>query len=186
MIRSILTVSALAFCGLAMAKLPPPDDAAKAKAAEAAARTGWVGKVDAYLTCKAQDRVVAHYKKTAATRPVATPTTTPTATAAVAAANTPTTPVAAAPTPGAAAAAMAAGATSPAAAAASTAPVAVAPVAGSCQDPGPFAYSPPEQKPLEVSGAHSPASNATSPPSFRADSATMAPAGPATQQSKKP
>jgi len=35
-----------------------------------------------------------------------------------------------------------------------------------CTDPGPFAYVPPEAaKPLEASGAHSPATPATSPPS---------------------
>lgn len=34
-----------------------------------------------------------------------------------------------------------------------------------CADTGPFAYTPPEAKPLESSGAHSPAGNATSPPS---------------------
>jgi hypothetical protein len=36
-----------------------------------------------------------------------------------------------------------------------------------CADPGPFAYTPGEQKPIESSGAHSPAGNATSPPSTR-------------------
>jgi hypothetical protein len=45
-----------------------------------------------------------------------------------------------------------------------------------CADPGPFAYNAPEQKPLETSGAHSPAGNATSPPSVKQESATMAPA----------
>lgn len=34
-----------------------------------------------------------------------------------------------------------------------------------CADPGPFVYSPPEPKPLEASGAHSPPATATSPPS---------------------
>ena len=36
-----------------------------------------------------------------------------------------------------------------------------------CADAGPFAYTPPEAKPLEASGAHSPAGNATSPPSTK-------------------
>ena len=55
-------------CSFALAKIPPPvlDDAAKAKAAEAAAKTAWAGKVDAYLLCKSQDKVAAHYRKTAA------------------------------------------------------------------------------------------------------------------------
>lgn len=65
MIRFALTAVALAFCGLAAAKIPPPvlDDAAKAKAAEAAAKTAWQGKVDAYQLCKSQDRVAAYYLK---------------------------------------------------------------------------------------------------------------------------
>jgi hypothetical protein len=62
----------------------------------------------------------------------------------------------------------------PEAAAATTPVVFSAPPA--CADPGPFAYNPPEQKPLETSGAHSPAGNATSPPSVKQESATMAPA----------
>jgi hypothetical protein len=50
-------------CGAVLAKLPPLDDAAKAKAAEAAAKAGWQGKVDAYQLCKAQDKVAAKYMK---------------------------------------------------------------------------------------------------------------------------
>ena len=38
-----------------------PDDAAKAKAAEAAAKAAWQAKVDAYQLCKAQDKVAAQY-----------------------------------------------------------------------------------------------------------------------------
>ncbi|CAN7280873.1 hypothetical protein [Acidovorax sp. LjRoot194] len=34
----------------------------------------------------------------------------------------------------------------------------------SCADPGPFAYTPPEAKPLEAAGAHSPPGTASSPP----------------------
>ena len=34
-----------------------------------------------------------------------------------------------------------------------------------CADPGAFAYTPPEAKPLEASGAHSPPGTASSPPS---------------------
>lgn len=50
---------------LALAKLAPLDDAAKAKAAETAARAAWQGKVDAFQLCKVQDRVAATYRKTA-------------------------------------------------------------------------------------------------------------------------
>ena len=45
----------------AFAKLPAPDDAAKAKAAEAAAKAAWTGKVDNYLLCNAQDRAAANF-----------------------------------------------------------------------------------------------------------------------------
>ena len=50
---------------LALAKLPPLNDEAKAKAAEAAAKTAWTGKIEAYQLCKAQDKVVASYYKSA-------------------------------------------------------------------------------------------------------------------------
>jgi hypothetical protein len=126
-------------CGLVLAKLPAPDEAAKAKSAEAAAKTAWQAKVDAYQLCKAQDKVVAAYVKTAA-KPVSEPK--PAAPVASAAASG--TPAAATPPP-------------------------------PCTDPGPFAYNPPEQKPLETSGAHSPAGTAASPPSVKSPSAEMAP-----------
>jgi hypothetical protein len=117
----LITVSALA-----MAKLPPPSDEAKAKAAEAAAKAAWDGKVDAYLSCKAQDKVAAHYYKTAK------------------AAGKDTKPATATPP---------------------------------CTEPGAFSYTPPElAKPLEASGAHSPAATATSPPSTKTPAAAIAPA----------
>jgi hypothetical protein len=49
----------------AWAKIPAPvlDDAGKAKAEEAKAKTAWAGKVDAYQLCKAQDKVAAHVNK---------------------------------------------------------------------------------------------------------------------------
>lgn len=51
----------------ALAKLPTPvlDDAAKAKAAEAAAKTAWSGKLEGYLLCKYQDKAAANFVKTA-------------------------------------------------------------------------------------------------------------------------
>jgi hypothetical protein len=162
--KTVLLSGVLAtVCGLVLAKLPPPDDAAKAKAAEAAAKTAWQAKVDAYLLCKAQDKVAAAYIKTAAkSPPKAAPTAAPVAAAPAAAA-----PAAAAPT-----AAPPAAAAQPAA---SGTPVAAKPPAP-CADPGPFAYNPPEQKPLETSGAHSPSGTAASPPSVKPPSAEMAPA----------
>lgn len=62
-----LLISALALCAVSLvfAKLPAPSDEAKAKAAEAAAKSAWAGKVDGYLLCKAQDKVAASYYKTA-------------------------------------------------------------------------------------------------------------------------
>ena len=115
MTHRILTLAAAACafgaCNIALAKLPAPSPEAAAKAAEAAAKSAWAGKVDNYKLCLAQDKVAAHYRKT---------------------------------TPGAKPAAGASAA---------------------CADPGPFAYTPPEAKPLEASGAHSPPGTASSPPS---------------------
>ncbi len=43
------------------AKLPPPSDEAKAKAAEAAAKSAHGSKVAAYQLCQSQDRVASDY-----------------------------------------------------------------------------------------------------------------------------
>ncbi len=56
-------VAAMALTGSAMAKLPASSDEAKAKAAEAAAKTAHAGKVDAFQLCKAQDKVAARTNK---------------------------------------------------------------------------------------------------------------------------
>lgn len=181
MIRLMLTAVALAVSGAAAAKLPPLDDAAKAKAAEAAAKAAWQGKVAAFQLCKVQDRIAAAYRgKSAASRPaVAVPAGTTTAVATAPSAGAAAAPAAKPPTPTATTASQGGG--TPVA----TVGVPAAPVPA-CADPGPFAYAPPEQKPLETSGAHSPAPNASSPPSVRSNSAEMAPAKPATANSKKP
>jgi hypothetical protein len=110
---------------LALAKLPPLSDEAKAKAAETAAKAAWTGKVEAFQLCKAQDKVAAAYFKTAK------------------AAGKDTKPALAAP---------------------------------ACAEPGPFAYTPPESKPIEAAGAHSPAGTATSPPSTKQPDAVGNPA----------
>lgn len=74
-----LSLSCLALvAGSAMAKLPPPSDEAKAKAAETAARTAWTDKVAAYKQCQTMDRVAALYLERARAagkpvQPVATP-----------------------------------------------------------------------------------------------------------------
>ena len=67
--KSSLLISLLLTASMgAMAKLPAPvlDDAAKAKADEAKAKTAWTGKVDGYKLCLSMDRSAAHYYKTAA------------------------------------------------------------------------------------------------------------------------
>jgi hypothetical protein len=110
----------------AFAELPPPTPAAKAIAAEAAARTAWSAKVETYQLCKVQDQVAVQYRASveAAGKPVP-------------AAN---------PTP-------------------------------ACTDPGPYVAAVPsgETKPIEVSGAHSPAATAASPPSTNQTSAETNP-----------
>lgn len=111
--RLLATVAIAAGSAAAVAKLPPPSEEAKAKAAETAAKTAWTDKVSSYQLCKAQDRLAAAYLANARkagqnVQPVATPP---------------------------------------------------------CHDPGPFAYTPPKDKPLEASGAHSPPGAAISPPS---------------------
>ncbi|MGB4114949.1 MAG: hypothetical protein WBK51_00205 [Polaromonas sp.] len=63
--KLLISVLAMVAASLAFAKLPAPSDEAKAKAAEAAAKTAWAGKVDNYLLCKSQDKAAANYYKTA-------------------------------------------------------------------------------------------------------------------------
>jgi hypothetical protein len=157
--KSILLLgTVVASCGLAFAKLPPPDDAAKAKAAETSAKAAWQAKVDGYQLCKVQDKVAARYAKGGAK----------------AVASKDVKQVAAAPAAAAPAASSAASAAAAPLAAASGTPVAYKPPPP-CQDPGPFAYNAPEQKPLETSGAHSPTGTAATPPSVKPNSAEMAP-----------
>jgi hypothetical protein len=47
------------------AKLPPPTEEAKAKAAEANAKTAWTDKVGLYQLCASMDRTAAAYRKSA-------------------------------------------------------------------------------------------------------------------------
>jgi hypothetical protein len=126
--KRVVGLIAIGLCTGALAKLPPPSDDAKAKAAEAAAKTAYADKVGAYKLCQSMDRVAATYLADAKRagkdmKPVATPP---------------------------------------------------------CADPGPFAYTPPSQKPLEAAGAHSPPGAAVSPPSTKTPA--KEPPGPA----KKP
>lgn len=65
-LKQVVVISTLLMMSTAvMAKLPAPSDEAKAKAAEAAAKAAWSGKVAAYQSCKAQDKVAAHYFQSA-------------------------------------------------------------------------------------------------------------------------
>ena len=174
--RFLLTAAALAVSATVFAKIPPPvlDEAAKAKAAEAAAKTAWQAKVDAYLLCKAQDRVAARYKATHGSKQAtAAPATAGAPAAAAAPAAAPAAVATAVPATTAATASQGGG-TPVAAVTTAAAPMVIPP----CAEPGAFAYAPPEQKPLETSGAHSPAATAASPPSVRPNAAEMAPSKP--------
>ncbi len=63
--KYLLVMSALAISFGAAAKLPPLSEEAKAKAAEAAAKTAHGNKVADYQLCKSREKVAAHYYKTA-------------------------------------------------------------------------------------------------------------------------
>jgi hypothetical protein len=115
-IRTLLALSAASVAATAAAKLPPPSDEAKAKAAEAAAKTAHGNKVADYKLCLSMNDVAAKYAaaQKKAGKPV-NPTPTPpcadpgpfvytppaaapaTATAAAAAPAKPAAPAAAAP-----------------------------------------------------------------------------------------
>jgi hypothetical protein len=81
--KSMISLATLLMASLfsvsALAKLPAPSDEAKAKAAEAAAKTAHGNKVADFQLCKSREKVAAHYYKTAkasgkqTTPPVATP-----------------------------------------------------------------------------------------------------------------
>ncbi len=123
--KSLISLATLVLASLfsvsAMAKLPAPSDEAKAKAAEAAAKTAHGNKVADFQLCKSREKVAAHYYKTA--KASGKPTSPPVATPACA---DPGPFVAAAPAaPAAVAAAPAAGA-KPAAPGAAPAPAAPA------------------------------------------------------------
>ena len=113
-------VLASLFSVSAMAKLPAPSDEAKAKAAEAAAKTAHGNKVADFQLCKSREKVAAHYYKTAKASgkptnpPVATP---PCADPGAFVAAAPAAPAAVAAAPAAAAKPAAGAAPAPAAAA---------------------------------------------------------------------
>jgi hypothetical protein len=65
--------------GTALAKLPPPSEEAKAKAAETTARNAWSDKVGAFKLCQTMDQVASVYraKSAAAGRPASGAAQTP-------------------------------------------------------------------------------------------------------------
>jgi hypothetical protein len=71
--------TAMVCTAVAVAKLPPLNDEAKAKAAEAAAKKAYTEKVDTFKLCKSMDKVAAAYFADAkkankeTKQPVATP-----------------------------------------------------------------------------------------------------------------
>jgi len=80
--KRIVILSLLTLCaGLAQAKIPAPvlSDEAKAKAAEAAAKTAHGNKVADYQLCRSMDRVAARYQADAkkAGKDVKAPAATP-------------------------------------------------------------------------------------------------------------
>ena len=122
--RIVALIVLAGLAATASAKLPPPSDEAKAKAAEAAAKAAHGNKVADYQLCKSMDKVAAGYLADAKkagkdVKPTATPP---------------------------------------------------------CADPGAFVYAPPQPKPLEAAGAHSPPATATSPPSTKTPAAEQNPA----------
>ena len=62
--KIFLLVTSLVLSSLALAKLPAPSEEAKAKAAEAAAKTAHGNKVADYQLCKSREKAAAHYYKT--------------------------------------------------------------------------------------------------------------------------
>ncbi|MDB5799012.1 MAG: hypothetical protein JWP36_2914 [Paucimonas sp.] len=67
--KIVFTLLGLLLAGSAAAKLPPPSDDAKAKAAEAKEKSAWADKVSAYQLCVSQDKVAARYNKSKPAKP---------------------------------------------------------------------------------------------------------------------
>jgi hypothetical protein len=61
--RAIVVLITMAYAGFVCATLPPPSDAAKAQAAQTAAKAAWDDKVGQYKTCRAMDRVAEVYRR---------------------------------------------------------------------------------------------------------------------------
>lgn len=63
--KIVLPIAVLLLAGVAFAKLPALSDDAKAKAAEAAAKTAHSNKVADYQLCLSREKTAAHFFKTA-------------------------------------------------------------------------------------------------------------------------
>ncbi len=61
----LIFAAACTVASLALAKLPPPSDEAKAKAAETAAKAAHGNKVADFQLCQSREKTAAHYYKTA-------------------------------------------------------------------------------------------------------------------------
>ena len=77
--RIVAALVAALSAGILFAKLPPPSDEARAKAAETSAKSAWTDKVGAYKTCLAIDRIAENYRKTRAAQGKEVPPATATA-----------------------------------------------------------------------------------------------------------
>lgn len=77
--KLLLAVLTSVLASMAGAKLPPPSDEAKAKAAEAAAKTAHGNKVAEFQLCRSMEKVAARYQAEAgkAGKTVNKPTDTP-------------------------------------------------------------------------------------------------------------
>lgn len=74
--KVLLALSALFMASSVLAKLPAPSEEAKAKAAEAAAKTAHGNKIADFQLCNSREKTAAHYYKTNG-KGKAAPTATP-------------------------------------------------------------------------------------------------------------
>ena len=79
LMRATVVLITIAYAGFACGKLPPQPDAAKAQAAETAAKAAWNDKVSLYKTCLAMDRTADAYRRNLKAAGKDIPTTTATA-----------------------------------------------------------------------------------------------------------
>ncbi|MEO7056129.1 MAG: hypothetical protein ABI281_12825 [Caldimonas sp.] len=60
--QAVVALVVMLATGPILAKLPPPNDEAKAKATQAAAKAAWTNQVGLYEVCQSMDRVAATYR----------------------------------------------------------------------------------------------------------------------------